>query len=807
MAGSATIGSLRVVLGLDSAAFTDGMNKAQKHLAGVSRSMQRAGQQIATVGAGLTASITAPIIAVGIKFARAAIAAEEMRSAFTVSFGAMAKDVEAWAVKSGDAMGRSTFELQEMALGFNGLFKAGGPITAQAAGMSRQFTLLAQDLSSFHNLAQEDVFAALRSGLSGEAEPLRRFNVYLTEGAVQAEAYAMGLATAGAKLTEQQKIQARASLIMRGTVEAQGDVLRTSDSTQNSIRALQAAWAELSVTMGQRILPAITPIIKALNTIAVSFSGLSPKMQTFIVAGAAIAAALGPVVVVIGAVVGAVGILIASPLLPFIAAASAGAAVLAVVFAKWGKDIIPVLQAFGKQIAEVLGPKIKPLMDAVGKAAVALGSVFSAIFSDKAGGGSSNATVALKAFGLIVSRIMGAVVDVFTGQVEIITQIFRALAALFRGDFSAMWNALGSAAKAAAMMVARAFQTMFPEVVQWVRQTYEGVKNWLGDKLMAVFTWVSERAKAVGDAFFQLYDRVVGHSYVPDLVIEVGQWMSRLQQVMVEPAQQAAEDAASAFQTLRDDARGVMEGLLTDQERATLEYIASRKKLTDAIAAGVPGSDVLQQGVARLDAGWDARDMRLPDIPELNDLGSQAIDWGDSLRNSQQAFDDAAQRFGDQFSDVMTQALNGDIKGAFANILSDTLRSALSSLGSSLFKSFSGGSGGGGIGSAIASLFGKLPKFADGGVIPPGGSGGVDSQLVAFWKSPSEQVDIRKPGQDMGGGLTRVIVETNDDRFNAYVDGRVAPAVASSEGRMKKAMPSIVNRGMATGRIGQPAWA
>lgn len=37
----------------------------------------------------------------------------------------------------------------------------------------------------------------------------------------------------------------------------------------------------------------------------------------------------------------------------------------------------------------------------------------------------------------------------------------------------------------------------------------------------------------------------------------------------------------------------------------------------------------------------------------------------------------------------------------------------------------------------------------------PGGAGGIDSQLVSFWKSPSERVDIYTPGNDAGpmGGV------------------------------------------------------
>jgi hypothetical protein len=46
---------------------------------------------------------------------------------------------------------------------------------------------------------------------------------------------------------------------------------------------------------------------------------------------------------------------------------------------------------------------------------------------------------------------------------------------------------------------------------------------------------------------------------------------------------------------------------------------------------------------------------------------------------------------------------------------------------------------------------GALPGFATGGYIGPGGSGGTDSQVIAFRKSPDEDVLIRTPRQQDAG--------------------------------------------------------
>ena len=53
-----------------------------------------------------------------------------------------------------------------------------------------------------------------------------------------------------------------------------------------------------------------------------------------------------------------------------------------------------------------------------------------------------------------------------------------------------------------------------------------------------------------------------------------------------------------------------------------------------------------------------------------------------------------------------------------------------------------------------------VPAFADGGSMRVGGSGGIDSQLVAFKASPNENIEITKPGQQPGGMQAPTVVQS-----------------------------------------------
>lgn len=119
----------------------------------------------------------------------------------------------------------------------------------------------------------------------------------------------------------------------------------------------------------------------------------------------------------------------------------------------------------------------------------------------------------------------------------------------------------------------------------------------------------------------------------------------------------------------------------------------------------------------------------------------------DGIDQMAKAMDSAKESLGKGFGDILNGLINKSM----------TWKDALVSVGQELLKFLNqmnlaqGGSGlfGGGL---VQGLIGSLFGFANGGTIMPGGTGGIDSQLVAFRKSPNERVDITKPGQTLSSG-------------------------------------------------------
>lgn len=105
------------------------------------------------------------------------------------------------------------------------------------------------------------------------------------------------------------------------------------------------------------------------------------------------------------------------------------------------------------------------------------------------------------------------------------------------------------------------------------------------------------------------------------------------------------------------------------------------------------------------------------------------------------------------FVDAIMQAKS--FRDVVRSLISDLARMAAQQAFRSMFGgqlAWSNAAGAGFNGGGIFASIGKLFGFKDGGSFQVGGSGGIDSQLVAFKASPNERVTVTKPGQDMGGG-------------------------------------------------------
>lgn len=192
-------------------------------------------------------------------------------------FGQSFAQVDKFAETAAKSMGMSRQAALEATGTFGNFLQAMGTGQKPAADMSAAMVQLAADLGSFNNTSADEALLALRSGLSGEAEPMRKFGVALSETAVKAKELEMGMKPVGKEFTEQQKIMARYQIIMDQTKVAQGDYERTSGGLANTMKSLGATVDDLKAKVGGALLPVVLQVAQALQAAIPVVEGLAAQ--------------------------------------------------------------------------------------------------------------------------------------------------------------------------------------------------------------------------------------------------------------------------------------------------------------------------------------------------------------------------------------------------------------------------------------------------------------------------------------------------------------------------------------------------
>jgi hypothetical protein len=219
-------------------------------------------------------------LALGGVFLKGAIAdasdLSEATSKVGVVFGKQAGQILKASKTSARAMGLSKTAYLDATGTLGNLLVSLDIAPKKSAALSKQMVKLAGDLASFNNASPDEALLALKSGLTGETEPLKRFGVNMNDATLHAEALKLGLIkNIKDALNPQAKALAAQSLIMSQTKTAQGDFARTSGGLANQQRILSAQFADVKTSLGRIFLPVATRVFRFLNDTGIpALSGL-----------------------------------------------------------------------------------------------------------------------------------------------------------------------------------------------------------------------------------------------------------------------------------------------------------------------------------------------------------------------------------------------------------------------------------------------------------------------------------------------------------------------------------------------------
>lgn len=190
----------------------------------------------------------------------------EVQNVVDVTFGNFKDKIESLAAVSIPELGMSELTVKQIASRFQAMGTAMGIARGEMADMSVDLTRLAGDMSSFYNVAQEDVARSLQSVFTGETEPLRKYGLDLTQATLKEWALKNGIDADIKSMSQMEKTMLRYQYVMANTTAAQGDFIRTADTWANQVRILKEQLKQLAGVLGTAFINALKPLVSALNS-------------------------------------------------------------------------------------------------------------------------------------------------------------------------------------------------------------------------------------------------------------------------------------------------------------------------------------------------------------------------------------------------------------------------------------------------------------------------------------------------------------------------------------------------------------
>lgn len=189
----------------------------------------------------------------------------EVQNVVDVTFAEGAEEVNKWSKSALDAYGLNELSAKRYSSTLGAMMKSSGLAGDEVRKMSMDMTALAGDMASFYNLSGDEAFEKIKSGISGETEPLKALGINMSDANLQTFAYSQGINKLTKDMSQAEKVQLRYGYLLSVTSDAQGDFARTQDSFSNQTKLLAEKWNAFRGEMATGLLPVLTMVIQVMN--------------------------------------------------------------------------------------------------------------------------------------------------------------------------------------------------------------------------------------------------------------------------------------------------------------------------------------------------------------------------------------------------------------------------------------------------------------------------------------------------------------------------------------------------------------
>lgn len=281
-----TIEELNVLITAETRGLRNELNSVRRQLNTVNRDVTRA-------TSGMTAAfkklgiVIASALAVKklFDFGKASIELAsdltEVQNVVDVTFGQMSQEINAWSKSTLEDFGLSELSAKKYSSTLGAMMKSSGLAGEQMKDMSKTLTELSADMASFYNLSNDEAFNKIRSGISGETEPLKQLGINMSVANLEAYALSQGITKSYQSMDQAEQTLLRYNYLLSVSKDAQGDFARTSGSWANQVKLLNEQWNILKGTIGQGLINALAPVLQVVNTLIARLQTVAQYFKAF----------------------------------------------------------------------------------------------------------------------------------------------------------------------------------------------------------------------------------------------------------------------------------------------------------------------------------------------------------------------------------------------------------------------------------------------------------------------------------------------------------------------------------------------
>jgi len=229
------------------------------------------GAFLGDLAARATSGMTEKLMELGKESIKLASDLNEVQNVVDTTFGSSANTINDWSKQALKAYGLSELQAKQFSGTMGAMLKSSGVAGEGMIKMSENLAALSGDFASFYNLKQEEAFEKIRSGISGETEPLKQLGINMSVANLEAFALSKGITTSYEKMDQASQTILRYNYLMSVSKDAQGDFAKTQGQYANQQRLFDTNLKQASATIAAKALPYLTQLLQKGNNFINNF--------------------------------------------------------------------------------------------------------------------------------------------------------------------------------------------------------------------------------------------------------------------------------------------------------------------------------------------------------------------------------------------------------------------------------------------------------------------------------------------------------------------------------------------------------